>query len=162
MFRRLTDDEMYRRLGKRPLDVGADRIARTAHSALSLLDGLRKPHAGSIPLAWDHDAVTGVQALEVYPAATRVAYERLGVAHLEDGVTMEPAVAERRDEFSAHEEDALVCAIAARDFLEGWAVAPTDEQKHCADVEGWIWVRTTQGAETPSHRGTHHRRQTSG
>src|SRR5437016_7332440 len=41
MFRRVTDDVIYERLGKRPLDVGADRIARTAHAALRFLEELR-------------------------------------------------------------------------------------------------------------------------
>src|SRR5687767_13252508 len=41
MFRRRTDDVVYRVLKKRPLDVGADRIARCAHAALALLQRLR-------------------------------------------------------------------------------------------------------------------------
>src|SRR5215468_8801728 len=38
MFRRLTDDHIYRRLGRRPLEVPADRIARAAHAALRFLE----------------------------------------------------------------------------------------------------------------------------
>ena len=37
-FRRSTDKFIKSKIGKQPLDVGADRIARTAHAALSLLD----------------------------------------------------------------------------------------------------------------------------
>jgi hypothetical protein len=33
MFRRLTDDVIHARFGKRPPDIGADRIARAAHAA---------------------------------------------------------------------------------------------------------------------------------
>ncbi len=46
LFRRRTDDWVRSRFGKRPLEVGADLIARTAHAALALLEGLRqRPHA---------------------------------------------------------------------------------------------------------------------
>ena len=37
MFRRATDIFIKQKTGKTPLDVGADRIARTAHAALCLL-----------------------------------------------------------------------------------------------------------------------------
>jgi hypothetical protein len=37
LFRRTTDRFIQERLGKTPLDVGADRIARTAHAALRML-----------------------------------------------------------------------------------------------------------------------------
>jgi Protein of unknown function (DUF429) len=37
LFRRETDRYVARKLRKTPLDVGADRIARTAHAALKLL-----------------------------------------------------------------------------------------------------------------------------
>jgi hypothetical protein len=37
LFRRKTDQVVKREIGKLPLDVGADRIARTAHAALSFL-----------------------------------------------------------------------------------------------------------------------------
>ena len=37
MFQRDTDRFIHQTLAKRPLDVGADRIARTAHAALRLL-----------------------------------------------------------------------------------------------------------------------------
>ena len=41
LFRRLTDRDIQERLKKTPLDVGADRIARTAHAALTLLASRR-------------------------------------------------------------------------------------------------------------------------
>jgi len=41
LFRRITDDFVHAKLGKRPLEVGADRIARAAVTTLKLLDRLR-------------------------------------------------------------------------------------------------------------------------
>ncbi len=73
LFRRTTDKEIKRRLGKQPLDVGADRIARTALAALKLLQGLRERTGEAIPLAWN-PAVTSPCAIEVYPAATLAAH----------------------------------------------------------------------------------------
>jgi hypothetical protein len=52
MFRRTTDLFIQTRLGKRPLDVGADRIARTAYAALAILAILRVELGIPIPLAW--------------------------------------------------------------------------------------------------------------
>ncbi|WP_350343898.1 DUF429 domain-containing protein [Proteinivorax tanatarense] len=37
LFRRETDKFIKRNVNKQPLDVGADRIARTAHSALAIM-----------------------------------------------------------------------------------------------------------------------------
>jgi len=45
----MTDDEIFARLEKRPLDVGADRIARTVHAALALLEELGRLPGQPIP-----------------------------------------------------------------------------------------------------------------
>ncbi len=34
--------------------------------------------------------------------------------------------------------DAVVCILAGRDFLKGWAFKPRDQAM--ARTEGWIWV----------------------
>ena len=66
MFRRSTDLFVKDELGKTPLDVGADRIARTAHAALILLERLRVQLGSPIPLAWDRTKVSGHAVIEVY------------------------------------------------------------------------------------------------
>ena len=66
-FRRHTDRFIREHLGKQSLDVGADRIARTAHSALRLLDRLRDLLKSDIELAWS-TSISGIRAIEVYPA----------------------------------------------------------------------------------------------
>ena len=73
MFRRETDRFVKRTCGKQPLDVGADRIARTAHSALTLLSAISDMNEYEIPLAWNPD-FKRIAAIEVYPAATLRAY----------------------------------------------------------------------------------------
>jgi hypothetical protein len=77
-FSRFTDHIVWTRCGHRPLDVGADRIARTAHAALLSTD---------------------------------------------------------------HALDAVLCLLAAADFLRGHAVAPATSELERARREGWIWFR---------------------
>ena len=150
MFRRETDRFIQRTLGKTPLDVGADRIARTAHAALRLLGDIRTELGIAIPLAWSRPPV-GVAAIEVYPAATLLAH-----GFKASGYKRPSQVAERREiitalagtlsmktevsllETSADALDAVVCLLAAKDFLEGRAVGPTDQP--LAELEGWIWA----------------------
>lgn len=76
MFRRATDISIKQKTGKTPLDVGADRIARTAHAALCLLRDIRsKLDLERIPLAWEWPPTELLSAIEVYPAATLRAHE---------------------------------------------------------------------------------------
>lgn len=150
MFRRATDRFIQSELAKTPLDVGADRIARTAHAALRLLANLRTRLSAEIPLAWNA-AFSGVAAIEVYPAATLVAHRfRSG------GYKARAQGAQRREvvaaianvvDVGAHRAlledhadvlDASVCILAAKDFLEGRAMPPTNLAS--AQREGWIWV----------------------
>ena len=60
MFRRLTDKAVKQSTGKLPLDVGADRIARTALAALGLLQDLREATSQPIPLAWQPPLDAGI------------------------------------------------------------------------------------------------------
>ncbi|MEM1034127.1 MAG: DUF429 domain-containing protein [Myxococcota bacterium] len=156
MFRRQTDDVVADRVGKRPLDVGADRIARTAHAALDLLARLRAKMGRAMPLAWSPGPVDeGVHIIEVYPAATlaarglpsrgykgskpsSVAVRREIMRGLGDDIHAAPAtvaVAVARD----HGLDAVVCALAALDFMTASVIRPRDPVR--AAREGWIWVR---------------------
>ena len=156
MFRRSTDDAVARRLGKRPLDVGSDRIARTAHVALSFLERLRKRLDAPIPLAWDPSPIDAVTAIEVYPAGTLAARKLphsgyKGSADSASSVRREltTAIAEQLS-LDAHSEaemtrtdhalDAVLCVCAGLDFLAGDAVPPEDLS--LAKREGWIWVRS--------------------
>ena len=52
LFRLHTDLVIKTRLGKTPLEVGADRIARTTVSAFTILQELGDRFNSTIPLAW--------------------------------------------------------------------------------------------------------------
>jgi hypothetical protein len=131
---------VYRCLRKRPLDVGANLIARTAHEALRLLDEIRRRTGRDIPLAWDPFVFEGTAAIEVYPAATLRARglsngpDCLDLVKSELRLPSSPLLAT-----SDHVRDAVVCTIAGSDFLSGVCVPPDDRGR--AMKEGWIWAR---------------------
>ena len=158
MFQRETDGK--ERLGKKPLDVGANLIARTAHSALRHLGSIRKSLGSPVPLAWDRARVEGAQVIEVYPAATLLAhglsdtgYKGSKAKHRKEreGLTADLAKSDRlrgiqgdvraQMEKTDHTLDAVVCCLAAADFLRGEAMPPEPGQVPLAKKEGWIWVK---------------------
>lgn len=150
MFRRDTDRFIKRRLGQQPLDVGADRIARTAHSALALLQEIRERTGEGVPLAWNPQFTSRIAAIEVYPAAT------LRARRMRYAGYKKPAQAPERQlmvdvlssAFTIHDStlavaqadvlDAVVCVLAASDFLSGKCMPPETETS--ARREGWIWA----------------------
>ena len=154
LFRRETDRLVTARVGRPPLDVGADRIARTAHAALRLLAGLRKRTGEALPLLWESAAVVTGGAIEVYPAGTLRAHllpgsrykRRADAAHR---AVREEIVAGLSSRLSLEVDtqlmldnddvlDAAVCLLAAADFLAGRAMVPPHPER--ARTEGWIWV----------------------
>jgi len=150
-FRRETDRFVQRTFGKVPLDVGADRIARTALSALRLLGTLFDKTGIPIPLAWNTD-FSGVAAIEVYPAGTLKASHMQSSAYKRTGQreTRKQLLAWLTTEADLPENlsipledadalDAMLCVLAGADFLAGRAYHPTNLA--LAQKEGWIWIR---------------------
>ncbi len=155
LFRRATDRRIWQRTGKLPLDVGADRIARTAHAALTLLTELRQLTQEPIPLAWHPQLTQNLSAIEVYPAGTlKMMFDPLPVPRYKgkDGKNGRAAILQHLEQYVAlptstdlllKNDDALdaaLCVVAGADFLRGLAEPPTNLNQ--AQKEGWIWVRT--------------------
>ena len=140
LFRRQSDDDIHQRFGKRPLEVGANFISRTAVAALQLLNELRVRSGASIPLAWSPEDLSPFAAIEVYPAATRLAHRSPGkggsIEGLEPLFDLSPLNGGLP--VSADAIDALVCVLAAADFMRGCARPPCD--LFIARQEGWIWT----------------------
>jgi hypothetical protein len=160
LFRREADDVVYALTKQRPLDVGADRIARTAHATLELLADIRRLTVLEIPLAWQPEFVDRAACIEVYPAATLRA---CGFCHsgykgnLVPNQERRAAIISSLDvlleisedcckvlQASDHALDAAVCVLAAHDFLSGRARGP--EHRSVAEREGWAWVRSSNDA----------------
>ena len=153
MFRRETDLFIHRKLKKTPLDVGTDRIARTAHAALHLLATLRSDLELPIPMAWDPAGVSTVAAIEVYPAATLRAhgipsagYKKLEQVECRREILRQLCAGRKLTEPAPALDicktsdllDAAICVVAGRDFIEQRAMIPEDGE--LAEREGWIWV----------------------
>jgi hypothetical protein len=156
LFRRTTDVFIKEKLGQTSLDVGADRIARTAHSALRLLTSVRVQSRLPLQLAWSPADAATPSVIEVYPAATLVAHRIRSKGY------KKPAQAAERSEIIAALSarmnlpdsaqallnnpdclDAAVCVLAGVDFLAGRAMAPQDLS--LAKREGWIWAAGREG-----------------
>lgn len=154
LFSRETDRAVEETIRKKPLEVGADKIARAAHTAVAVLGRLRELVGRPIPLAWAPE-FEGLAAIEVYPGATLKARELddSGYKKVDNGgravrqriagrLQAElPALSDLLDQ-RADVFDAALCLLAAKDFLECETLRPADEQLACQ--EGWIWVRTPQ------------------
>ncbi len=151
-FRRATDVQVHQLLGKMPLEIGADRIARAAYEALLVIGELREKSGLPIPLAWQSPH-SGVAAIEVYPAATLTAhgYARAPYKkpeHGEERIALATSLKSRGlieglDRYSSQRVDVFdagLCLLAAADFFLGRCTGPTAEQFEQAQREGWIWV----------------------
>lgn len=141
LFHRRTDDWVRTRLGKRPLEVGADLIVRTAHAAPALLEGLRARLGEPVPLLWEPARLERLGAIETYPAATRRACWPADLADPEQLARWTGSAPSRLAAVSADERDAVICTIAGADFLAGRAQSPTAVDRETAEKEGWIWAR---------------------
>lgn len=152
-FRRLTDTFIHQKTGKLPLEVGADRIARAAYSALKIIGELRSKGL-CLPMCWEAGKQDTNGIIEVYPSATLKAYQTIASGYkgdlpeekakrkqiIQDLASYIPNVGNLLHADSrADMLDAVVCLLAAKDFLEGTVYLP--ENITIAKKEGWIWVR---------------------
>jgi hypothetical protein len=151
LFSRATDHAIRARLGKQPLEVGADRIARTAVAALGLLDRVRSRSGRVLPVAVDGTRDADLVVLEVYPAALvaagnprprgqeAVSAAKVNAARMAFGEGLTPHMATL--EGSPDALDATLCVLAAADWVLGRAIPPPPELTAAARREGWIWAR---------------------
>lgn len=133
MFSRETDRFVQRTLKKRPLEVGANLIARTAHSANQFLHSLRRLTSRAIPLLWTPAELRDVGVIEVYPAATKIV---TAPRPLRDALGVIGSIPPCSNK---HVDDALWCVVAGLHFIRGECYAPLDAAT--SRREGWIWVR---------------------
>lgn len=152
LFRRTTDKVIKNKVGKTPLDVGSDRIARTAYAALELIRELEEISGLNIHLAWDKNLESRISVIEVYPSATLKAHNIRSNRYkgLENRDARSQIIEQLKEiiklpkdleklERNADVLDAVICILAADDFLIGDVIEPED--KELAYKEGWIWVK---------------------
>jgi len=147
LFNRDTDKFIEKTIQKRPFEVGASLIARTAQAALELLSTLRVVLCRDIPLLWNQGPIESSGVIEVYPPATIIG--RIGestklnfktksdillpILATDFGVESIDVI-EKSDD---HMLDAALCVLAGADFLEKRCHEPSDLS--VAEQEGWIW-----------------------
>jgi predicted RNase H-like nuclease len=148
LFRRVTDMEIKKRIGKQPLDVGSNLIARTAIAALKLLDQLRQITGRKIPLAWAREEKERWRAIEVYPAATRISHGAPDIGGSLEGLDKLVNISGVESEALKSKDvvDAVVCVLGAANFIRENVVPPLD--KETALIEGWIWAPPKSQAAT--------------
>jgi len=157
LFRRQCDAFIQAETGCRPLEVGANFIARTARTALALLEQLREDSGRNLPLLWHPGAGEEGGVIETYPAATLRAsglpwrrYKPAAALGLRDEIIagwsewLSPpgghSAAMQAMRAQADVLDAANCVLAGVDFIEGRAMVPPKLDDQLA-VEGWIWTR---------------------
>ena len=158
MFLRETDFVIWREFNRKPLEIGASLIARTAASALGLLENLRINENLDIPLAWEMGDIYETCAIEVYPAAT-LASRGIDVAGYRTGPLGEtrrfqiienlnrscdikiPKSQIAKAANNPDSLDAVVCVLAGADFLRGNCISIPDNLLDTSRKEGWIWVK---------------------
>lgn len=156
IFRRLTDQFVKEKARKNTiLEVGADKIARTTHWALSLLEELRTSRR-KIPLAWRQGQISGVKAIEVYPATVlpvlsldvNTSYKTGESAPANRGdilnklkkrIRFVPQIDEKTILADDNMLDAVLCVQAGQEFLSKNCINPPKENTEIAHREGWIW-----------------------
>jgi hypothetical protein len=171
-FQRAADLCVRRLLGKRPLEVTANFIARTAYRALELLAEVREQCGREIPVFCRDITPVGAEGgcIETYPAGWLTVRERESrataarsrderrrrmILHAEHALRLAPGTLSERSE---HEIDAAVCCAAGLDFLNGAAVPPAmaGVDERTAEKEGWIWLALPlpeSGGEGAERRG---------
>jgi len=148
-FARETDRFVREQTGLKPLDVGADRIARTAEAALSLIEALRNLTGQALPLLSGAENPENGGLVEVYPAATlkqrglpRRGYKKPHATRergvIADGISGDLNLSRCRQACidSEHCLDAALCVLTAVDFLNGKCAVPFSNLMR---QEGWIW-----------------------
>jgi hypothetical protein len=104
------------------------------------LEQLRLITGHSIPLAWSPADLKESMAIEVYPAATRIAHGSKDTGGSIDGLESLLDLSAINGDLPTSDDaiDALVCVVAAMDFIQGRARPPEDLLT--AQQEGWIWT----------------------
>jgi hypothetical protein len=104
------------------------------------LGQLRTETKQDIPLAWDPDTITETSAIEVYPGATLLAMGIKKEQQLSAIRKFTNLNTKEKVFLNEHAFDALVCILAAENFLTGRCNKPTKRKRELAEKEGWIWV----------------------
>lgn len=110
-----------------------------------------------MPLAWEPGPVTGVKAIEVYPAATLITHGHMPEKSYKAGVQarrMRQCIVNKMAEDIEFDRevscrmvenddllDAALCVVAGVAFVRDEVVRPSSDEMERAKREGWIWFK---------------------
>ena len=153
-FNRETDRHIFRTFKKRPLDVGANLIARTAFMTLQHLDEIRQRTQKSLSILWSSDELNTTSGMiEVYPACTLIHYKCYSTGYKKDVDKQKNIFQNLKSIYNTeskfmddlyrndHNFDSFICALAGADFVLGKADGPNEITSDIRQ-EGWTWVRS--------------------
>ena len=164
LFSRMTDRFVRDKTGIRPLEVGANLIARTSRSALELLAlVVEKLEIGFVPVVAGTGRSGLIEVVEVFPklqlwalGLTTDGYKGTGDKEKESREKLVMDLIRHKETGHVHFEgveigmilddnllDAALCVLAGYDFLGGncFPCPPKEEILDQAFKEGWIWFR---------------------
>ena len=128
---RRTDEFVWRRTGRQPLSVSADKLAVPAFRAARLLS------------EWQADRTGAGRFVEVYPRAARATFELGRTRSIEELHERAPWLTLALDQEMACEQnedcfDALISSLVARASALGLCEPIPDDLLESARREGWI------------------------
>jgi len=151
-FERETDKFIYKTFKKKPLEVSADRIARTAYYTLNRINTINNKIATKYEILWNHNNPLSKGFIEVYPAATLLANEIEIKGYKDNKNCRERILEELKSKYNFvitqnidittidHDFDAFICCLAIHDFIQRNVYFP-DNQINKYKTEGWIWTK---------------------
>lgn len=153
-FKRQTDINIHQRFRKTPLEVSADRIARTAFFTLQRIGEIADRTGKTIDVVWDHKTDFATGMIEVYPAATLIAnsINTSGYKNRENKKQRDRMLPDLTEKYQVkmattaditaieHNFDAFLCCLSGFDFLNG-KCEPPPRLDEGIRKEGWTWVK---------------------
>jgi len=156
-FPRMTDKLVHQKLGKRPLEITANYIARTAHRALQLVGVLNQSVNGTFQLFLNHGKIPHYGLAETYPAGWLISEQYIHKGYKKSAAMREELLESIEQRYSLvmasehrnriiqweHTFDALLCCLCGVDILHQQCLAPEDLAIpiEIARKEGWVWFK---------------------
>ncbi|WP_046226982.1 DUF429 domain-containing protein [Paenibacillus dauci] len=160
-FNRSTDLFCHSLLGKKPLEITTNRIARTTHKTLGIINELQMKYP-KMKLLWDPKEEFEIGYIEVYPVTWLLSesivpnktkqydsYKGTEQKNQRRRLDIIKELRKRGMKFNGmykrmikeeHFFDACLCCLGGKDFLDDRTIRPINNISSI-QKEGWIWIK---------------------